>query len=164
MRRGLVAVITCLIALPALAAAPDANSARAFVQGLYKHYPQKGQGPVFAPTDTDAAKVFDPGMVKAFRDDTRLAGGEVGFIDSDPICDCQDDDGLRSAIQSVTMTGAASADAVVKLSFPNDKPIIQTLHLAVVKGAWRIHDITTPDEKSFRADLLKANAAAAHRH
>lgn len=163
----LAAAVAALVAgAPAMAGAPDANAARAFVQKLYSHYPQPANGPFFSPTDKNAAEVFDAGMVAAFREDARLAKGEVGFVDGDPICVCQDDGGLTSKIVAVTMQGAAKADVLVNLMFPGGKPNPVTLHLVVVNGQWRIYDISSPDEKSYRADLLKANkdAAAGHAH
>ncbi len=77
----LPAILVALgLAVPA-AAAPDANSARAFVQKLYSHYPQKSGAAMFEPTVKNAPEVFDAGLIAAFREDTRLANGEVGFVD-----------------------------------------------------------------------------------
>jgi hypothetical protein len=105
--------------------------------------------------------VFDPGMIAAFREDTKLAKGEVGFVDSDPLCQCQDDSGLKATIASVTMTGPNAADVVVNLDYPSEKAIIPlSLHLVTVNGAWRIHDLSTVDAKSYLDDLLKANKEA----
>jgi hypothetical protein len=151
-----------------VAAASDAASAKAFVEKLYSHYPSKpGNRDAFDPTGKNASQVFDPGMIAAFREDTRLAHGEVGFIDSDPLCQCQDDSGLKATVGVVTMTDPNAADVVVNLEYPSDKVTIAlTLHLVPVNGAWRIHDLSTADEQSYRADLLKANkeAAAAKHH
>jgi hypothetical protein len=154
------AVTACVLALPAMAAGPDAAAARAFVQKLYSHYPQKGE-PYFEPTDKNAAEVFDPGMIAAFREDSRLAKGEVGFVDGDPICQCQDDGGMKSKIVAVTMQGTAKADVLVSLLFEGGKPNPVTLHLVVVNGQWRIYDITASEEPSYRTALLKANQDAA---
>ena len=102
-------------------------------------------------------------MIAAFREDARLANGEVGFVDADPLCQCQDDGGLKSKVVSVTMTGPNAADAVVNLQYP-DTTLALTLHLVPVNGAWRIYDLSTGDVKSYRADLLKANKEAAAQH
>lgn len=157
----MLAAAAIAMAMPAAAGAPalDANSARVFVQKLYAHYPQKEGGPVFEPTGKDAPAVFDAALIKAFQEDTRLAKGEVGFVDADPICQCQDDAGLKPKIVSVTMKGA-NADAVVDLQFggSNGKPNLLTLHLVPVNAQWRIHDLSTKDEKSYLDDLTKANA------
>jgi len=162
MKAWLVAAVAAVaMAVPALAGAPapDANAARAFVQKLYSHYPQKEGGPFFEPTGKNAKDVFDAGMIKAFQDDTRLAKGEVGFVDADPICMCQDDSGLKAKIVSVTMKGA-NADAVVDLQYEgsNGKPNLLTLHLVPVNGQWRVYDLSMGEVKSYRDDLIKANA------
>jgi hypothetical protein len=147
----------------AAAAAPDAASARAFVEKLYSHYPSKPEGTTFDPTGKNASKVFEPGMIAAFREDSRLANGEVGFIGEDPLCQCQDDDGLKPKVVSVTMTGPKAADAVVNLQY-RAETLVLTLHLVPVHGAWRIYDLSTKDVTSYRADLLKANKDAAAPH
>src|SRR5579864_2955914 len=121
------------IASPVMAAL-DAASAKAFVEKLYSHYPSKpGNRSAFDPTGKNASQVFDPGMIAAFREDTRLAHGEVGFIDSDPLCQCQDDSGLKATIGAVTMTDPNAADVVVNLEYPSEKVTIAlTLHLVPV--------------------------------
>lgn len=154
----------CLTSIASpLAAAPDAASAKAFVEKLYSHYPSNPNRKAFDPTGKNAREVFDPGMIAAFREDARLANGEVGFVDSDPLCQCQDDSNLRSKLASVTMTGPNAADAVVNLQYPSET-LALTLHLVPVNGAWRIHDLSIGDVKSYRADLLKANKDAAASH
>jgi hypothetical protein len=162
----LIAAASLVSIASPVAAAPDAASARAFVEKLYSHYPSDpNKKPEFNPMGKDASQVFDPGMIAAFREDTRLAHGEVGFVDSDPICQCQDDANLKPMIVSVTLTGPNAADVVVNLAYPSeDKPIAVTLHLVPVNGAWRIHDLSTADSQSYRADLLKANKEAAAQH
>jgi hypothetical protein len=153
--------VACLTGVAGpVAAAPDAAGARVFVEKLYSHYPSNPSGPAFEPTGKNASEVFDPSLIAAFREDARLANGEVGYVDGDPVCQCQDDSGLKSQVQSVTMTGPDTADAVVALQYP-DQTLALTLHLVPVTGAWRIHDLSTADMKSYRADLLKANKDAA---
>jgi len=155
-----VAVAVVALAVPAMAAGLDANAARAFVQKIYSHYPQKQDGPFFEPANKDAPSVFDPGMVAAFQEDARLAKGEVGYVDGDPICGCQDDSGMVFKITAATMTGKDTADVTVALmaSATDKAPRLQTLKLVVVNGQWRIHDISAKDQKSYRDDLMKANA------
>jgi hypothetical protein len=157
-------VAACLVSVASpVAAAPDAASAKAFVEKLYSHYPSKPDATAFDPTGKNSGEVFDPGMIAAFREDARLANGEVGYVDADPLCQCQDDGGLKATVVSVTMTGPDAADAVVNLQFP-DGAVALTLHLVPVNGAWRIHDLSTGEMKSYLADLLKANKEAAARH
>ncbi|MGH9809862.1 MAG: DUF3828 domain-containing protein [Terriglobia bacterium] len=151
------------VASPVIAA-PDAAGARAFVEKLYSHYPSKPDEKAFDPTGKNAGEVFDPGMIAAFREDARLANGEVGFVDADPLCQCQDDSGLRSKIVSVGITRPDNADVIVNLQYPDNKTLEMTLRLVAMKGAWRIYDLSTGDVKSYRADLLRANKEAAAQH
>ena len=165
MKRTAVWIATACLASVAnpVAAAPDAASARAFVENLYSHYPSNPNGMSFDPTGKDAREVFEPGMIAAFREDARLSNGEVGFVDADPLCQCQDDSGLEPKVVSVTMTGPKAADAVVSLQYPGET-LALTLHLVPVNGPWRINDLSMVNMKSYRADLLKANKEAAARH
>ena len=160
MKKMLVAAAAVVaLTMPAMAGAPDANAARAFIQKLYAHYPQKEGGPFFEPTGKNAAEVFDAPLIAGFKEDARLAKGEVGFVDADPICMCQDDSGLKAKIVSVTMKGA-NADAVVDLQYEggDGKPNLLTLHLVPVNGQWRVHDLSMGEVKSYLGDLTKANA------
>ena len=142
-------VAACLtgVASP-VAAAPDAASARAFVEKLYSHYPSNPNRKAFDPTGKNASQVFDPGMIAAFREDTKLANGEVGFVEADPLCKCQDDSGLKSKVVSVTMTGPNEADAVVNLQYPGETRTL-TLHLVPVNGTWRIYDLSMGEMKEL---------------
>ena len=154
-------VVACLAnAASPVAAAPDAASARNFVEKVYSHYPSNPNRKAFDPTGKNATQVFDPGMIAAFREDAKLADGEVGFVEADPLCQCQDDSGLQPKVVSVTMKGPNAADAVVNLQFPGETRTI-ALHLVPVNGAWRIYDLSIGETKSYRADLLKANKEAA---
>jgi hypothetical protein len=139
MNRAVVWIAAaCLVSLASpVIAGLDAASARAFVEKLYSHYPSNpGNRSTFDPAGKNAGQVFDPGMIAAFREDTRLAHGEVGFVDSDPLCQCQDDSGLKWSIASATMTSPDAADIVVNLEYPSDKVTIAlTLHLVPVTGA-----------------------------
>jgi hypothetical protein len=101
-----------------VAAAADAAGARAFAEKLYSHYPSNPNGIEFDPTGKNAREVFDPGLIAAFREDARLARGEVGFVDADPLCQCQDDSGLKPKVVSVRVTGPHAADVVVNLQHP----------------------------------------------
>jgi len=162
-RTAMWIVAACLGIVAAAAAAPDAASARDFVEKLYSHYPSNPNRMAFDPTGKNAGEVFDPGMIAAFREDATLANGEVGFVEADPLCQCQDDSGLKPTVLSVIMTGPNTADAVISLQHPSDT-LALTLHLVPVKGAWRIYDLSVGDVKSYRADLLKANKEAAAQH
>src|SRR5690348_3240436 len=65
----------------------DAASARVFVEQLYKAY--DGRGPDYLGRQRD--RVFSPRMIALLERDAQLTPkGDVGALDGDPICDCQD--------------------------------------------------------------------------
>ena len=147
-----------LSAAPANAAEPA--GARAFLQRLYSHYPMAGGRTPFDPTGRSASAVFDAGMIALIREDRRLAKGEVGAMDSDPLCQCQDDRGMKVDVGSPVATGPHTATAPVVLRFSEaSPPDIQQVEfsLVLVNGQWRIHDIKSADTPSLRAYLIKAN-------
>ena len=158
------ALALSLLALALVAAAParaaDVAGARAFVQQLYAHYPQPANTS-FDPTGANASSVFDPSMIALFRENARLTPkGDEGAIDSDPICDCQDDSGLRSRIGAVRLVAPDTAIADVVLTFTEAIPPEVdrlTLTLVTIHGQWRIYDIHSTNTPSFRAYLIKAN-------
>ena len=88
---NLVAAGLALLVLPASAHAQNATGARAFVDGLYQAY-QAGD-PDYLWNGADGA--FSPRLLSLIRKDQADAPeGETGLLDWDPICDCQDSQGL----------------------------------------------------------------------
>jgi len=156
------AVLAFALAATAPARAADVQGARAFLVQLYAHYPQAGGQ--FDPTGANARSVFDPSMIALFHENARLTPkGDEGAIDSDPICDCQDDGGMRSKIGAVRLVAGDTAIADVETIFTQASPPEVrrlTITLVTVHGQWRIHDIRSKDTPSFRAYLVKANAEA----
>jgi hypothetical protein len=157
--------LRCAItALAVLATAPtqaaDLNGARAFVTQLYSHYPQREGAPEFDPLGRAATAVFDPALVALIRKDARRTPpGDVGAIDGDPICDCQDDGGLSVKIGAIRSTGPSQAAASVDLRFGEASPPETRrleLDLVVVQGRWRVHDVRTKDTPSLRAYLIRS--------
>jgi hypothetical protein len=107
----------------------------------------------------DMAKIFHPRLIALIKEDERLAQGEVGALDSDPICDCQDDTNLTFKIKTVSSAGPARATALVVRRSPNDQPEFEdiTLDLARANGHWRVWDVRTKDTPSLRTMLIKSN-------
>jgi hypothetical protein len=137
----------------ALALALAAASPRGFVEHLYAAYRNERWSPLARP-----ALVFAPPLVAAIREDRRLSGDEVGFLDGDPVCDCQDPAGLRARILASTPGGRASASVRVALRFGDsaDRRIL-TLRLTRTAAGWRVADVATPDSASLLLDLEAAN-------
>ncbi|MBV9996328.1 MAG: DUF3828 domain-containing protein [Caulobacteraceae bacterium] len=140
---------------PAAAPNPDAASAKAFLEGLYAHY-ASAKDNTFQPFDANVHEVFDPDMVRLLDADTKALKGELGDIDGDWLCQCQDFVSLRAAIavQSAAPTEAKATADVTDLGMPGEKSRHDAFDLVKVGGAWRIHDIVTPDQGSLRQTLL----------
>jgi len=145
-------------------AAPSSTAgAHAFLDAIYKHYPTVDTAGAFDPVGADAAEVFTPGLVRLIRADQARAKGEVGALDGDPLCDCQDDGGMRADIGAVTVVGPGVARAVVTLTFAGTTPpdVRHLLvRLALTRTGWRIDNIAGQNEPSLRA-LLKQPAGGA---
>jgi hypothetical protein len=74
--------------------AQDAASARAFLQFAYKHYENGGKGVDFS--GPRASLYFHSSLLALIRGDEKANGpGYVGVLDGDPVCGCQDWDGIR---------------------------------------------------------------------
>jgi len=144
------------------ARAADVQAARAFLVQLYSHY--SAPGDTFDPTGANARSVFDPAMIAEFRENARLTPkGDEGAIEGDPICDCQDNTGMRSKVGAIRLAAPDTATADVELTFAAaSPPEIRrlTITLVTIHGQWRIYDIRSKETPSFRAYMVKANAEA----
>jgi hypothetical protein len=141
----------------AQAAAPnDAADAKAFLQGLYDHY-KTSQNNSFSPFGASETQVFDPDTVALLGADRKALKGELGEIDGDWLCDCQDFASLKAtiAVQSATPTTATATSDFVDVGMPGQGARHDQFQLVKVNGAWRIHDIKSSDEGWLRATLTK---------
>ena len=137
--------------LAALALAPGAGAqtlddARGFVAGLYRAYARTPEPDYLGPR---ARSVFSPRLLGLIRRDARNAHGEVGALDGDPICDCQDPDGIRLVALDVANAGPGRATAHVRVRFAGSRREAMTLDLVSVRGRWRVDDVHTPDTPSL---------------
>lgn len=138
--------------------APD-ESPRTFVEDLYGQYKKDAN---FSPF-THPEQWFDPALIAAINEDAALANGEVGAVDGDPICSCQDASGMDARVEGVEQTSPTTAVATVKLwaDSPDQRPL--KVDLVAVNGLWRVHDVHSVNdgkEESFLDYVLKANAEA----
>jgi hypothetical protein len=131
------------------------ESPRAFVERLYANYAHEDYSPFVHPE-----RVFAPGLLAAINEDSRLANGEVGYLDGDPICSCQDTGGMRSSVASVTGSrGQATARVTVSWEGTTDRRDIR-LKLIRTPAGWRVADVSSPDDASLLHDLQEANRKA----
>jgi hypothetical protein len=145
-----------LLALMLGSAAP-AQSAGAFVERLYAGY----RDPDYSPLDRPE-RLFAPPLVAAIREDARLSSDEVGYMDADPLCQCQDPAGLRPEIREIRTSGRNRARIRVALDFGEDHRELR-LHMVRTAAGWRIADIATPDDPSLLASLRRFNRRRSER-
>ena len=140
------------LAAALLAAAPPAETPRAFLESVYAGYSDEDYSPLARPR-----RVFARPLVAAIKEDGRLSDGEVGYMDADPLCQCQDHSGLRPLIGQVAGDSkTATADIALNFSGSDRRDIEVKL---VRSGAgWRIADIATADEPSLLESLRRFNA------
>ncbi len=134
-----------------LAPAPAAETPRDFVARVYAGYRDPGFNPLDRPE-----RLFAPALVAAIREDARLAGDEVGWLAGDPLCQCQDHEGLEPVVREVRRA-AKTATADILLRFPGYDERQVRLKLVRIARGWRIADVATADDPSLLRDLQRSN-------
>ena len=155
MKRSLAPLAgALLLALTTTVHAQDLPAAQTFVTGLYTAY-QRQPGPDYL--GRQIAEVFAPDLIALIRREAAsVPKGEVGALDGDPICNCQD--WLISNVE-VKVSGANPGGAVAEVSFQNAGEARSVrLDLVSAQGRWRVADVHTPDTPSL-AKLLRDSIA-----
>ena len=153
--RSTIYIGLSLIGLACISAcAQEAGSPEDFLRNLYAPYAMDNAPSPIGPV---GASLFEPGLLALIQRDQQLANGEVGILDHDPICSCQDYDPLTMVtVSTEPRTGDRVAASV---SFMNGaEPVMVGFQLVTVGGQWRIYDIQEADIPSLRA-LLEAGIA-----
>ena len=157
-----VRLTVSIVLAAALSAVPasgqDADAAKHFLGSLYRQYANHGPGIDF--TGPKARGVFDPSLIALLHADQSVLGAdEVGVLDGDPICSCQDWDGiwdLKIAIQPLS-DGRAKASVSFALFAPHagtDRDFRSLeITLVPVGGQWRIWDILDQSDPKAPFDL-----------
>lgn len=132
----------------------DTAGAEAFVRALFDAYNDTSGS-------TGPGNPWSAGTQALLDADSEAAQG-VGYLEADPICDCQDWDRLRVTSLAVASTGADSADAVVAFVMGDDgKTTHETLKLVREGGAWKVDDIVYGEGHSMVGEPpLKQGVAA----
>ena len=147
--------------------AADAASAKSFLSAAYQQYGKGGKG---VPL-TD--RYFHSTLLALVDQDQKAAGPEnVGALDADPLCDCQDWEGIWELKIDAQLDGPERAVATVSfaLTSPTHRKKDDRRKLRIVlaweRGGWRIYDVTSlrdPDHPwQMREDLEKDIEALAH--
>lgn len=145
-----------LLLIAAMTTSAGQATPRAFLTQLYANY----RSPDYSPFD-HPQRVFAPRLNAAIEEDAKQNQGEVGYIDADPICQCQDADGLRASIISVREHGRRQADARVVLRFTgNGTHLPVHLFLTSTPDGWRVLDVSSRYEPSFLHGIEQSNRKA----
>lgn len=145
--------------LGAALASSQHETPRAYMERLYASYRDSEFNPLTHP-----ARYFSARLVAALDEDARLAHGEVGYVDGDPICQCQDPNGLRAVVTGVSQNGPTKADVRVSISLSGYEARPATFSLIMTRSGWRIDDVSSPDEPSFRRGIEESNRAQRSKH
>lgn len=124
-----------LVPIP-ICSTPD-NTAYQFLFNLYSNYQNGNVG--FRYNGTAADTIFSPELLKLIRKDQKLAQGEVGYLDFNPMCACQDISDFKVIkIVIFKKLDTTYADLRFKISETKDSLLLK---LQTNNGRWLIGDI-----------------------
>ena len=161
-------VASCLAAGTVPARAQDAASARSFLESVYRLYGKGGKG--VALSGPQARRVFDASLLALMRADEKANGpNQVGVLDGDPLCSCQDWDALRDLKIDAEMQAAGRVVAHVSFAlFAEKNGTIDEagedrrrleISLTSQQGQWRVYDVLDRSEPEhpfrLRSELSK---------
>ena len=151
--------ILALVLLTQIGHTQDIAAARGFVQQLYKAYDRPASAPAYDVLGKSADRIFTPSLLRLIRlSAAKTPVGDAPALDGDPICDCQDSDGLHLAALTVTPAGPDRASAQATLRFPGEtSPEVVRLALLMTPQGWRVDDTATADTPSLRRFLEQSH-------
>ena len=147
-RLAFAACLAIIRALPAVGEERPADP-EAFVRDLYKYYGEENRPD---PLGQVAPKLFMPRLLDLIRADERVPSGDIGRLDEDPLCDCQDDGGFRLSSIMIDRLSADQATATVRM-IVGVVPIVIVLDLVQSDSRWRIADVHSRSIPSLVAFL-----------
>jgi hypothetical protein len=164
MRGSLLAAVVLFIDLAAASVplcAQTAAGARIFLTSVYQHYQHGAKGIDFV--GPNAALYFHSSLLALIHADVKASGpGEVpAALDADPVCACQDWDGIWDLKIDIHLETPRRARANVSfwLWAPKNRANDTMRQLAITlvpeHGAWRIYDIEDNSDSSTTFALRK---------
>ncbi|WP_178119557.1 DUF3828 domain-containing protein [Pseudomonas sp. SCB32] len=125
-------------------ASADTTSAEHFLRQIYASYTPDGPG---VPNDSlKEGDVYDASLLALMKADQDAAEGEGGYLDGDPLCDCQDWGDIR--VQSLAFTSVdgnrLKASVVLKDVLNGEAKSLDLLLHRTAHG-WRIEDCINGD-------------------
>jgi hypothetical protein len=151
-------VAACLSVATWSAPAQDFAAAKTFLKIVYARYHKNGPG--VEATGPRATRYLHSSLVALIREDARAVGqDEVGVLDGDPLCGCQDWEGIYGLQIDVREPVASRAEAIVSFAlFERAKPEDMrrlVITLAKERGAWRVYNVVDRSDAKAAFDLRK---------
>ena len=145
-------------ATPATAgtSAQDISNARSFLSHIYAGYhPDAGLDAILPDEE-----VYTPALIAAMQANSDAYAGEVGYLDGDPLCDCQDTaQDLRQLVFDIQPLADGQLRASTQLDDPQH-PLQLQLTLQRQGSSWRVADIASPRAPSLLQALERDTQAA----
>ncbi|SUB82847.1 Uncharacterised protein [Pragia fontium] len=135
----------CLLMISGHAFAAQSSGPEAFLAEIYNSY-REGSEPVRF-SETGNKQIISERFMQAVNEDQELAEGEVGFFDSDPICQCQDWETMNIDDIKVISLNDGEAIGIVHYSLwkSGTPKQSQSFKLILQNKRWYIADIITED-------------------
>lgn len=147
LRRYLLLAICCLLGLAACSATTPKQQAQALVD---TYLSAQSADSSINRTDIVYSKALRT-LIK--KDQTSAGAGEVGRLDFEPLCNCQD----TGAIQGVTIAdadGKPSQWLTLQIAWQDHSPTTPILlHFIQEDGQWRVDEVISSDIPSLRTFL-----------
>lgn len=136
--------------------AQDISSARSFLSHIYAGYhPDAGLDAILPDEE-----VYTSTLVAAMQANSDAYAGEVGYLDGDPLCDCQDTaQDLRQLSFDIQPLADGQLRASTQLDDPQH-PLQLQLTLQRQGSSWRIADIANQRAPSLLQALERDTATA----
>ncbi|HEX4284265.1 MAG TPA: DUF3828 domain-containing protein [Terracidiphilus sp.] len=151
-------LIACIALTAAPAFAQDTTTAQAFLQSIYKNYGKGGPGVNF--DGSKARHIFSSSLLGLLHADERALGpDEVGVLDGDPLCSCQDWDALHDLKIALSPQSEDGLKASVSFALFQSKAAseqsLRSLEITLVRhrGQWRIDNILDQSDLKAPFDL-----------
>jgi hypothetical protein len=85
-------------------------------------------------------------------------------VDGDPVCQCQDPEGLHATVTRVTQKTPSKAEVRVSIGFTGYVARPATFILLLTGAGWRIDDVSSADEPSLLRSIEDSNRARRSNH
>lgn len=133
---------------------------RDFLVRLYNAYSGDDAKDVYFLGATGQKRIASKGFIAVLEEEQELTlPGDMGYLDHDPLCQCQDYQGLVINNIIIFSNDNKKARAAVTFRAFGDSNIVATttFNLIAENGRWFIDDIFENDQRSVRGIIDKNN-------